>query len=127
VSTQYSLPQSELVDMNRQPTLPWLQAISRIHRVAMAMQLSGTSAQRPTTNLWVGRPYFDTDLGKPVWLKTVNPPEWIDASIGGYLTAEPASPAAGMVVLADGVSWDPGSGEGMYRRNAANTAWVFIG
>lgn len=46
---------------------------------------------------------------------------------GVYLTAEPSRPQAGMLVLADGVSWDPGSGEGMYRRNAANSSWVFIG
>lgn len=34
---------------------------------------------------------------------------------------------AGMVVYADGVTWDPGSGEGIYRRNKGNTAWVFVG
>jgi hypothetical protein len=34
---------------------------------------------------------------------------------------------AGMVVYADGTDWDPGSGQGLYRRNVANSAWVFVG
>ncbi len=32
----------------------------------------------------------------------------------------------GMVVYADGTSWNPGGGEGLYRRTLANT-WVKIG
>lgn len=32
----------------------------------------------------------------------------------------------GMVVYADGTSWNPGAGEGLYRRSLSNT-WVFIG
>lgn len=32
----------------------------------------------------------------------------------------------GMVVYADGVEWDPGSGEGLYRYSLSGT-WVFIG
>lgn len=44
-----------------------------------------------------------------------------------YLPSEPARYWAGMYVMADGTNWDPGSGEGLYRRNAANSAWVFIG
>ena len=46
---------------------------------------SGTTAQRPTENLWAGRPYFDTSLGangKPIWY----------------------SVAAGIWVLADGTA-----------------------
>ncbi|WP_299083177.1 hypothetical protein [uncultured Paraglaciecola sp.] len=46
---------------------------------------------------------------------------------GGELTAEPGTTAAGMVVRADGSTWNPGSGAGTYIRNAADTAWVFIG
>lgn len=33
----------------------------------------------------------------------------------------------GMIVFADGVDWNPGSGEGLYRRDAANTNWIFLG
>jgi hypothetical protein len=44
-----------------------------------------------------------------------------------YLHAEPARVEAGMEVLADGTDWNPGSGAGRYRRNEANTAWVYLG
>lgn len=35
---------------------------------------------------------------------------------------EPERPRDGMIVYADGASWDPGSGEGFYGRE--NGAWV---
>lgn len=40
---------------------------------------------------------------------------------------EPARTVPYMMLIADGTNWDPGSGRGVYRRNRANTAWVFIG
>ena len=40
--------------------------------------------------------------------------------------AAPAKLRTGMVVYADGTTWNPGSGEGIYRRNLAG-AWVFLG
>jgi hypothetical protein len=45
------------------------------------------------------------------------------------LHEEPARVFAGMVVVADGSDWQPDgvNGEGMYRRDSANSAWVFIG
>lgn len=43
------------------------------------------------------------------------------------LNVEPSKRNAGMLVYADGSNWNPGFGEGVYRRNAANTAWVPIG
>lgn len=42
------------------------------------------------------------------------------------LRAAPAKYQAGDVVYADGVTWNPGSGEGLYRRTLAG-AWAFIG
>ena len=42
------------------------------------------------------------------------------------LTREPDDRRSGRVVYADGTDWDPGSGEGLYRRSLANV-WVFIG
>lgn len=50
-----------------------------------------------------------------------------DSETMRYLAAEPTKYWAGLKVLADGVNWDPGSGEGEYRRNLANSAWVFLG
>ena len=38
---------------------------------------SGVTASRPTKLLFVGRRYFDTTLGKPVWYDGTN---WVDAT-----------------------------------------------
>ena len=43
------------------------------------------------------------------------------------LHAAPVRYWAGLVVYADGADWNPGSGEGIYRRDKANAAWVFLG
>lgn len=42
------------------------------------------------------------------------------------LYVEPTKPRAGLVVYADGTTWDPGSGEGLYRYSLAG-AWEFVG
>ena len=54
-------------------------------------------------------------LGKPLGLLRL-----------GVRTAAPSNPQSGDVVYADGTSWDPGSGEGIYRYSVAGS-WVFIG
>ena len=50
------------------PAQAWL---SKASSIINAMVMSGTTAQRPTSFLWVGRPYFDTTLaagaGRPIW------------------------------------------------------------
>jgi hypothetical protein len=43
------------------------------------------------------------------------------------LHAEPSRVRAGMVCYFDGTDFNPGSGEGIYRRDVANAAWVFLG
>ncbi len=43
------------------------------------------------------------------------------------LHAAPDRLFAGMLIYADGTDYDPGSGVGIYRRNEANNAWLFIG
>lgn len=58
----------------------WLQWFSRAHSILQAAQQSGTTAQRPTTVLWVGRRYFDTTLGQPIWVQSVKPTVWCDAT-----------------------------------------------
>ncbi len=40
----------------------------------------GTTAQRPTSNINIGDFYLDETLGKPIWLESVNPTVWIDAT-----------------------------------------------
>jgi hypothetical protein len=43
-----------------------------------------------------------------------------------YLHAEPEKVSPGMVVLADGTDWDPGSGIGFYRRSDDNATWDYM-
>ena len=59
------------------PNSPWSNWFAQVFRILFSVQDSGTTAQRPTKNLWAGRPYFDTDLGKPIWYKTTG---WVDAT-----------------------------------------------
>ena len=73
-----SLPQPPL----QSPLLPfpatqvlfspvWSSWLMRLWQVATSVTQSGTTAQRPTKNLWPGRPFFDVSLGtngKPIWV-----------------------------------------------------------
>lgn len=66
-------------------------------------------------------PYLDDELVKIA--------QQINSLIAGeyeVLYKEPAKVKPGLVVYADGTQWNPGSGEGLYRRNLAGS-WVFIG
>jgi hypothetical protein len=38
---------------------------------------SGTTANRPARGLYVGKFYFDTTIGKPIWYEG---PSWVDAT-----------------------------------------------
>lgn len=43
------------------------------------------------------------------------------------LHASPGKTFGGMVVFADGVNWNPGSGQGVYVRDKDNAAWRHLG
>lgn len=62
------------------PTATWAQWTTRINQIANSLQTSGATAERPSTGLWIGRMFFDSTLGKPVWVKSVKPAVWVDAS-----------------------------------------------
>ena len=62
------------------PSPGWANIFSRWHSIILSVQESGTTAQRPTRLLWIGRRYFDVTLGKPVYLKTATPRVWVDAA-----------------------------------------------
>lgn len=55
---------------------PWSVWFNKLWITAGSVDNSGTTANRPVKNLFVGRPYFDTTLGYPIWLKSVNPTVW---------------------------------------------------
>jgi hypothetical protein len=53
---------------------PWL---VQVWVLLTGLTQSGTTANRPTSSLWTGRPYFDTTLGIPIWFDGA---DWIDAT-----------------------------------------------
>lgn len=57
----------------------WIRFFNQLRLLAVSIQNSGTTAQRPTANLWVGMVYFDTTLGKPIWVNTAGT-GWVDAT-----------------------------------------------
>lgn len=60
---------------------PWM---SNVSQILQAHTQSGATANRPTAKStqkrWIGLQFMDTTLGKPVYLKSVNPDVWVDAS-----------------------------------------------
>lgn len=56
---------------------PWTAFFSQVFAICFAVAQSGITANRPTVGLFVGRPYFDTTLGHPVWWDGT---EWVDAT-----------------------------------------------
>lgn len=61
-------------------TSPWQSVFSRWHSIIVTGQESGTTAQRPIKQVWVGRQYFDTNLGVPVYIKSVKPLVWVNSA-----------------------------------------------
>ena len=51
----------------------------------------------------------------------------LEANMARELFAEPTKLFTGLIVLADGTAWDPGSGRGMYWYDAALPGWNFLG
>lgn len=63
------------------PAKWWVDWFSLIFRLLTGLTESGTTAQRPTKNLWVGRMYYDTTLNKPIWVNAITPAVvWKDAA-----------------------------------------------
>ena len=73
----FELPASGAVSAEDGPTRPWFPWFRKVTDTCNSVRQSGTTAQRPTKNLWAGRPYFDTTLGKPIWYEG---PGWVDAT-----------------------------------------------
>lgn len=52
--------------------------LNKLWVVVYPSQQHGTTAQRPTTGLYIGMDYFDDTLGHKVTLKSANPNVWVD-------------------------------------------------
>lgn len=64
------------------PNEGWRNFFSNVFIICNALTLSGTTARRPVTLLWVGRTFFDVTLGIPIWLRSISPTVWVNASGG---------------------------------------------
>lgn len=62
----------------------WQAFLSNVGYYLRPVTQSGTTANRPVDSsqiqLYVGQFYFDTSLGKPIWVKSRNPTVWCDAT-----------------------------------------------
>lgn len=66
--------QGSLVEVNA----GWRIFLMAVYRICFRVSQSGTTAQRPTAGplLWIGGPYFDTTLNRPIWWTGT---QWIKA------------------------------------------------
>lgn len=71
-------PSSRQMQKRRPMARVWGAWFHQVFLCCFATQDSGPTASRPTTELWIGRRYFDTTLGKPVYLKSIGPNVWVD-------------------------------------------------
>jgi hypothetical protein len=70
-------PNQEAVQQGEAVNVKWQKFFSALFNAVSATQQSGTTAQRPTSGLFVGRFYFDTTLGIPIWYEG---PTWVNAT-----------------------------------------------
>lgn len=63
-------------------TMPaWVAWLQALYFFAKALGGFGATGSRPSVQVYVGMEFFDTSLGKPIWLKVVGPPTvWVDAT-----------------------------------------------
>lgn len=61
-------------------SVAWTSWFKKVGLYCGAVSDSGTTANRPDKNLWIGRPYFDTTLGYIIHIKTVSPVVWVDGA-----------------------------------------------
>ena len=70
-------PNQQPIDLFGRVSPLWQVFFSNVFGSVTALQQSGTTAQRPTKGLYVGRPYFDTTLGYQI---NYNGTVWVDGA-----------------------------------------------
>lgn len=68
------------VDPSGMVSRTWSVWMTQLWVVASSLDDSGATVSRPTKGLYVGRTFFDTTIGKPIWLESVRPTVWVDAT-----------------------------------------------
>lgn len=80
-----SVPTTPVIVDDKRTLLPVYQAwFASIQNWLRPVGSSGITALRPLNTkesfMYVGQAYFDTTLGKPIWVQSLNPTVWVDAS-----------------------------------------------
>lgn len=70
-------PRDDLVLDDKKPSRTMAVWLSQASQMLTALGSSGTTADRPTAFIFVGRTYFDIDLGIPVFYDGTN---WINSA-----------------------------------------------
>ena len=76
---RFDLPTAPIADENGIVTPQWMFTFTRWNDMINDRSDEGTTAQRPTTRLYIGRPYIDRTLNKPIWFSDL-PNVWRDQS-----------------------------------------------
>lgn len=61
-------------------TPAWMGWLSQAQTILQDASASGATTDRPQTQLYVGKPYFDTTLGIPIWMKIPGTFTWVNAA-----------------------------------------------
>lgn len=76
---RFDLPTAPMTDATGNVNQQWLFTFARWNDMLNDMTDEGTTAQRPTTRLYVGRPFIDRTLNKQIWFSAL-PNVWRDAA-----------------------------------------------
>lgn len=79
--TSFDYPSNTpVVDSDGTAMPPWQMWFSRVNTIVATGQQSGPTSARPTTQVWIGRQFYDTTISKPVFVSSVKPIVWRDAT-----------------------------------------------
>jgi hypothetical protein len=73
-------PRVPMFDAAGNFTPAWAGWFSQAQQILQDLSSSGSTASRPTNALYTGKFYFDTTLGLPIWVKSVNPTVWVNGA-----------------------------------------------
>lgn len=75
---------NRISDSQGRLTFTWQSFVESINYWLRPVGQSGTTSARPVDSsripLYIGQTYFDTTVGKPIWVKSRNPTVWCDAT-----------------------------------------------
>jgi hypothetical protein len=78
--------QEPLVEEGRTAKLTMRTWMSRISAIITGLVGSGASTGRPTSDLWIGRPFFNTTTGQTEWWNGIT---WVTYTGAGTSTGYP--------------------------------------